>query len=154
MTRNNGTDNHVDGEKGFQRESLLIGKEGEDDEEEKYTRWFAYKNLLIIASSFCLLFTAYLSLQNLQSSIHTDPKIGFISLCVAYVFFMLGSLFLPPLVMKKVGYKYALMISILVYLAFTAAHFYARIWVMIIGAVFVGRSICLIQHNCGNSVGT
>jgi len=56
------------------------------------------KNLIVLSSAFLLLFTAFQSLQNLQSSLNKEEGLGTVSLAVIYATGVLAGLFLPPLV--------------------------------------------------------
>ncbi|KAI8520862.1 Protein unc-93 A [Branchiostoma belcheri] len=56
-------------------------------------------NLIVQSFGFLLLFTAYQSLQNLQSSINDDRNIGQTSLAVLYGVLILSCPFLAPVVM-------------------------------------------------------
>ena len=96
-----------------------------------------FKNLIVLGISFFLLFSAFCSVQNLLSSLY--PKYGFLSLCIIYVMFMISCLTIPPLLIKKIGEKYTLLLSMAGYLFHTASNFYPVLPVLLLGAFSVGR---------------
>ena len=101
-----------------------------NDQERKHnlpitSKRIIYKNLAVVSASFCLLFTAYHSLQNLQSSINVADGVGTIGLTVAYVSVIISSAFLPPLLISKLGMKWTMAVSIFGYVAYISAAFHA-----------------------------
>ena len=97
-----------------------------------------YKNLGIVSASFLLLFSAFHSLQNLQSSINVAEGLGNIGLTVLYVTFLVSCAFLPPLMLSKLGMKRAMVISMFGYISYIAAAFHATWWTVIPASVVVG----------------
>ena len=66
------------------------------------------KNVLIISLAFFFEWTAYNGIANLQSSLNSNVDFGPIgtnSLAITYGFSVLSCLFLPTLVIKKLGLK-------------------------------------------------
>ena len=108
-----------------------------DIERKQYARvtnkCIQYKNLAVVISSFCLLFTAYLSLQNLQSSINVAEGLGTTGLTVVYVSVIICNAFLPTLLISKIEMKWSSVISMFGYLAYISAAFRAT-WVSIISS--------------------
>ena len=86
-----------------------------------------YKNLAVVSISFLLLFTAFLSLQSLQSSLNIEEGLGPIGLTAAYSALIVSSLFLPPLFLSKLGMKWTMILSVFAYLGYLAASFHA-VW--------------------------
>ncbi|XP_057311199.1 protein unc-93 homolog A-like isoform X2 [Hydractinia symbiolongicarpus] len=97
-----------------------------------------YKNLFVLGFVFFCIFTSYQSLQNLQSSIHEDEKIGLASLSVIYASFLISCLFLPPVLIKNLGCKYTIALSIVGYILYTAAHFYPTWWMFMTASAIIG----------------
>ncbi|NXG28083.1 UN93A protein, partial [Dromaius novaehollandiae] len=83
------------------------------------------KNVLVISFGFLLLFTAYGGLQSLQSSLHSEEGLGVASLSVIYAALIFSSMFLPPILIKKLGCKWTISGSMCCYIAFSLGNFYA-----------------------------
>ena len=85
-------------------------------------RW-AYKNVIGISLSMFFVFTAFLGLQNLQSSINSSGGLGLGSLAILYVFFMLSG-FVAPGFLKIMGTKYSILAAYVCHFLYTLANFY------------------------------
>ncbi|KAL4240645.1 Protein unc-93 A [Mactra antiquata] len=96
------------------------------------------KNLLVMSFAFMFLFTAFQSLQNLQSSLNKEEGLGTVSLSVIYVFGMLAGLVLPPLAISRLGCKWTVAASMICYIVFMCANLYATWWTMIPASVIIG----------------
>lgn len=96
------------------------------------------KNVLVISFGFLLLFTAYGGLQNLQSSLHSEEGLGVASLSVLYAALILSSMFLPPILIKKVGCKWTIAGSMCCYIAFFLGNFHASWYTLIPTSVILG----------------
>ena len=90
-----------------------------------------YKNLAVLSISFLLLFSAFLSLQNLQSSLNIAEGLGTIGLSCVYGSLFVSSLFLPAFMLSKLGMKWTMVLSIITYLGYIAASFHA-VWETIV----------------------
>ncbi|KAK4824637.1 hypothetical protein QYF61_016943 [Mycteria americana] len=96
------------------------------------------KNVLVISFGFLLLFTAYGGLQSLQSSLHSEEGLGVASLSVLYATLILSSMFLPPILIKKLGCKWTIAGSMCCYIAFSLGNFYASWYTLIPTSVILG----------------
>ncbi|XP_009272523.1 PREDICTED: protein unc-93 homolog A isoform X2 [Aptenodytes forsteri] len=96
------------------------------------------KNVLVISFGFLLLFTAYGGLQSLQSSLHSEEGLGVASLSVVYAALILSSMFLPPILIKKLGCKWTITGSMCCYIAFSLGNFYASWYTLIPTSVILG----------------
>ncbi|XP_074898188.1 protein unc-93 homolog A isoform X2 [Buteo buteo] len=96
------------------------------------------KNVLVISFGFLLLFTAYGGLQNLQSSLHSEEGLGVASLSVLYAALILSSMFLPPILIKKLGCKWTIAGSMCCYIVFSLGNFYASWYTLIPTSVILG----------------
>ncbi|NXE77994.1 UN93A protein, partial [Cochlearius cochlearius] len=96
------------------------------------------KNVLVISFGFLLLFTAYGGLQSLQSSLHSEEGLGVASLSVLYAALILSSMFLPPVLIKKLGCKWTIAGSMCCYIAFSLGNFYASWYTLIPTSVILG----------------
>ncbi|XP_077988187.1 protein unc-93 homolog A-like [Glandiceps talaboti] len=119
--------------------------DGSDDETSKMTKEERkqrkrriIKNLLAISSSFLFLFTAFQALSNLQSSINCDEGLGIASLATIYVCMIISSLFISTTVIRHLGTKWSLAVSMSCYVLFTAANYYPQWYTLIPASVLVG----------------
>ena len=82
-----------------------------------------FGKLILLSTAFLLLFTAYLTAQNLATKILNDNnfgKLGFYSLGVIYVAFAAFS-FISPAIVKKLGDKCSFVTGALCYSGYTAS---------------------------------
>ncbi|XP_072188511.1 protein unc-93 homolog A [Excalfactoria chinensis] len=96
------------------------------------------KNVLVISFGFLLLFTAYGGLQSLQSSLNSEEGLGVASLSVLYAALIISSMFLPPILIKKLGCKWTIAGSMCCYVAFSLGNFYASWYTLIPTSVILG----------------
>ncbi|XP_033369023.1 protein unc-93 homolog A [Parus major] len=96
------------------------------------------KNVLVISFGFLLLFTAYSGLQSLQSSLNAEEGLGVASLSVLFAALTLSSMFLPPIVIKKLGCKWTIVVSMCGYVAYSLGNFYASWYTLIPASVILG----------------
>uniref|UniRef100_L7MZV9 Protein unc-93 homolog A n=1 Tax=Anolis carolinensis TaxID=28377 RepID=L7MZV9_ANOCA len=89
------------------------------------------KNILVVSFGFFFLFTAYGGLQNLQSSLHSVKGLGVTSVSVIYAALILSAMFLPPIIIQKLGCKWTIVGSMCCYITYTLGNFYAS-WYMLI----------------------
>ncbi|XP_015917449.2 UNC93-like protein [Parasteatoda tepidariorum] len=89
------------------------------------------KNLIALSIGFLLLFSAYLGLANLQSTLNIDENVGLISLSTLYGAMIISSLFLPKLIIRKYGLKSTLVMCSLVCVPYICANFYPRIYTLV-----------------------
>ncbi|KAK2491391.1 hypothetical protein MC885_018639 [Smutsia gigantea] len=83
------------------------------------------RNVLVVSFGFLLLFTAYGGLQSLQSSLYSEEGLGVTALSTLYGGVLLSSMFLPPLLIQKLGCKWTIVVSMCCYVAFSLGNFYA-----------------------------
>ncbi|KFM75914.1 UNC93-like protein, partial [Stegodyphus mimosarum] len=96
------------------------------------------KNLVIVCLGFLFLFSAYQGLANLQSTMNMKGDLGTVSQSVIYAALIFSSLFLPKLVIKKLGCKLTLALSILTYAPYIAANFYPHMGTFVPTAIVLG----------------
>ncbi|XP_032264129.1 protein unc-93 homolog A [Phoca vitulina] len=96
------------------------------------------KNVLVVSFGFLLLFTAYGGLQSLQSSLYSEEGLGVTALSTLYGGMLLSSMFLPPLLIKKFGCKWTIVISMCCYVAFSLGNFYASWYTLIPTSILLG----------------
>ncbi|XP_010841990.1 PREDICTED: protein unc-93 homolog A [Bison bison bison] len=96
------------------------------------------KNVLVLSFGFLLLFTAYGGLQSLQSSLYSEEGLGVAALSTLYGGMLLSSMFLPPVLIGKLGCKWTLVLAMCCYVAFSLGNFYASWYTLIPASVLVG----------------
>ena len=107
-------------------------------EEVKREKFKINKNIIIISFGFLFLFTAFQSLQNLQSSLNPNEGLGLASLSVIYASLILSCMFVPPYMIGRLGCKWALVLSMVGYVLYTVANYYARWWTLIPSSILLG----------------
>ncbi|KAH6944143.1 hypothetical protein HPB50_002048 [Hyalomma asiaticum] len=80
------------------------------------------RNLLVVSMSFLLLFTAYQSMQNLQSSLNPEAGLGTASLATIYVALVLSCMFVPTYMIRRLGLKYTMVASVVMYMLYFVAN--------------------------------
>ena len=88
------------------------------------------KNLLLLCTAFFFIFTSFLSLRNLQSSLNAVKGLGMYTLSCTYAFFFLGCIFATSIV-QKLGPKKAMVISTIGPLLYDFAYFYPTFYTMV-----------------------
>ncbi|XP_066452228.1 protein unc-93 homolog A isoform X1 [Eleutherodactylus coqui] len=96
------------------------------------------KNILVVSFGFLLLFTAFGGLQSLQSSLNVDQGLGVASLSVIYGALIISSMFLPPILIKKIGCKWTIVASMCCYITYSLGNFYASWYTIIPTSVILG----------------
>ncbi|XP_030052350.1 protein unc-93 homolog A [Microcaecilia unicolor] len=96
------------------------------------------KNILIISFGFLLLFTAFGGLQSLQSSLNQSEGLGVASLSVLYGALIFSSMFVPPVLIRQLGCKWTIALSMCCYVAYTLGNFYASWATLIPTSIILG----------------
>ncbi|XP_015917443.2 UNC93-like protein [Parasteatoda tepidariorum] len=96
------------------------------------------KNLFVVCIGFLFLFSAYLGLANLQSTLNIEDNIGMISQSVIYAAMIISCLFLPKLIIRKYGLKTTLVLSALMFIPYIAVNFYPIMPLFIPASVILG----------------
>lgn len=109
-----------------------------DEHDEKMSKFETIKNLVILSVSFMLLFSAWMSFQNLQSTLNKEGGLGTIGLSVLYITIMFASMFLSPLTLSKFSDKWIIVFAMMCYLVFLATGFYADWSTIIPGSIVIG----------------
>ena len=100
-------------------------------------KWKYGKNLVILTISFILVFTAFRSIQNLQSSLNTSGRLGVIAMGCVHGTMFLTCLFAPVLI-NKLTSKWTIVLGLLFYLFWVAANFYPHIYTLVPTSIGVG----------------
>lgn len=96
------------------------------------------KNLTALAFGHFLVFTAFDSLSNLQSTINQKDGVGVASQSVIYALFTVSSFFLPTYLIKRFGCKKTLLVSVFSVCPYVAANLYPHWGTLIPSAVLSG----------------
>ncbi|XP_069625375.1 protein unc-93 homolog A [Ranitomeya imitator] len=95
-------------------------------------------NILVVSFGFLLLFTAFGGLQSLQSSLNADDGLGVASLSIIYGALIISSVFVPPILIKKIGCKWTIVASMCCYITYSLGNFYASWYTLIPTSVILG----------------
>ncbi|XP_056419320.1 protein unc-93 homolog A-like [Hyla sarda] len=96
------------------------------------------KNILVVSFGFLLLFTAFGGLQSLQSSLNANEGLGVASLSIIYGALIISSMFVPPIVIKKIGCKWTIAASMCCYITYSLGNFYPSWYTLIPTSVILG----------------
>ncbi len=99
-------------------------------------RW-GYRNLLGLSFAYVSLFSAFIGLQNLQSTLNAEGGLGLASLTTLYSVFILSG-FVTPGFVKLLGTKYSLLFGFISHLIYTLANFYPSWFTLIPSSVVIG----------------
>lgn len=104
----------------------------------KKTKANIWKNMIAISIGFLFLFTAYSALANIQSSLNEVGGLGVASLSVIYGALVLSCMFLPSIIISKLGCKWTICVAMLMYSTYMAANFYPHWGTLIPTSVILG----------------
>jgi hypothetical protein len=122
-------------------------KTGNSSHELKNIRFMVYKNLLITGLAWIFLFTAYTSMSNLQSSLNQVDGLGTASLSAIYVALIVSCLFLPTILISKLGVKWTIFFSILAYVLFILANIYPQYYTLLPSAIILGCNSFILYYS-------
>lgn len=103
----------------------------------KKARGKEYRNVLILSGSFTCVFTAYLAIQNLQSSLNQEAGLGIISLSCMYACIIISGI-MAPAIINIFGEKRTLVISFMCHVIYTGTNFYPSFATLIPSSVLLG----------------
>uniref|UniRef100_A0A3Q4GVT9 Protein unc-93 homolog A n=1 Tax=Neolamprologus brichardi TaxID=32507 RepID=A0A3Q4GVT9_NEOBR len=116
-----------------------------------------FKNVLVVSIGFLSLFTAYGGLQSLQSSLNAAEGMGVASLSVIYASIIISSMFLPPIMIKNLGCKWTIVVSMACYVSYSLGNLYPGWYTLIPTSVILGlggsplwSAKCTYLTICGN----
>ncbi|XP_072028534.1 protein unc-93 homolog A-like [Amphiura filiformis] len=95
------------------------------------------KNLVALSLTFFIIQSAYLSLQNLASSLYATGGLGLGSLATIYGFYAISCL-AAPVVIRFLGTKWAIVAACCTYCVYIAMNFYPTYYTLIPAAVLMG----------------
>ena len=97
----------------------------------------------MLCAVFFFIFTSYLSLRNLQSSLNDIAGLGMYSLSCVYAFLFLGSIFTTTIV-QRLRPKFSMLASLIGFLIYNLANFYPRFYTLIPASCVVGFCLAII----------
>lgn len=96
-----------------------------------------WKNIIVVSLAFMLQLTAYSGTANLQSSINAEAGLGTASLAALYAGVVFSNIFLPAMVIKRLGPKWAIFTCFLMFLPYIAAQLHATFYTLVPTALFL-----------------
>lgn len=96
------------------------------------------KNLLVVSFGFLCLFTSFNSLSNLQSSLNKEDGLGVVGLAIIYGALVVSCMFSPPFIIARLGCKWTVFASMLCYILYMGANFYAVWGTIVPSAIILG----------------
>ena len=103
----------------------------------QFSKWKYIKNFTVLSLSFILVFSAFRSIQNLQTSLNSKMNLGFITMGCVHGTMFLTCLFTPVLV-NKLTSKWTIVLGLIFYLFWIAANFYPHFYTLIPTSIGVG----------------
>ncbi|KAG7274420.1 hypothetical protein CRUP_023893 [Coryphaenoides rupestris] len=97
-----------------------------------------FKNVLVVSIGFLSLFTAYGGLQSLQSSLNAEEGMGVASLSVIYASIIISSMFLPPIMIKNLGCKWTIVVSMGCYVSYSCGNLFPGWYTLIPTSAILG----------------
>jgi len=132
----------------YETESNCFGTEKSTSFLSRDKGWVS-RNVYGVSVSMVMVFTAFVGLQNLQSTINSDDGLGVISLSVLYGMFALVSP-LTPIILRIFGTKYALLIGYVCHLIYTLTNFVPSWYTLIPSSVILGLASAPIWAAVGS----
>jgi MFS family permease len=111
--------------------------EEEQKKQDKIESRKYFKNLIVLCIGFFFIFTAFLSLRNLQSSINAVAGLGMYALSCTYALFFVGCIFATTIV-QRLGPKKAILVLTIGPLMYDFAYFYPQFYTMVPAAGLAG----------------
>lgn len=107
-----------------------------DERDLKRKKRAVWKNLLVLAISFLMVYSSFAAIQNLQSTVNKDAGLGVIALSCFYASCVIASLFVP-LMLKVFGCKGCVLSGFLAYGVYAVVNFYPTFYTLI--------PVCILQ---------
>nr|CAI5860263.1 unnamed protein product [Callosobruchus analis] len=118
-----------------QSSSTSTDSQDESLEAEKRRIW---RNVLALGVAFMVHFTAFWGASNLQSSVNAEAGLGTITLAAIYASLLLSNILLPAMVIKWLGIKWTIVVSLLTYTPFMLAQMHPRFFTMVPAGLAIG----------------
>ena len=105
-------------------------------ERHKARRW-ANKNVYGLSVMYVVLFTAFIGLQNLQSSINAAGGLGLVTLSLLYSSLIIAGFFTPG-ILRLLGTKYSLLFGCICHLIYTLTNYYPSWYTLVPASILIG----------------
>lgn len=105
-------------------------------EHRKARRW-AYRNVYGLSLGFVVFYSAFIGLQNLQSSINSAQGLGLVTLSLVYGMFILAG-FITPGFLKLFGTKYSLLFGCICHLIYNLTNYYPSWYTLVPASILIG----------------
>lgn len=109
------------------------------------TKFFIFKNLLVISVGALILLTSADVLEVHQSTLNIEGGVGVASIAVQYATSVIGALFLPKYLIKRFGNKAVIVLSMTGFLPFVVVNYYPLYPLMILSSVSIGLGFVLFM---------
>ena len=101
------------------------------------TRRWAYRNVYGLSIAFVVFYSAFIGLQNLQSSINSIQGLGLVTLSLVYGMFILSG-FITPGFLKLFGTKYSLLFGCICHLIYNLSNYYPSWYTLVPASILIG----------------
>jgi hypothetical protein len=101
------------------------------------TRKWAYRNVYSLSIAFVVFYSAFIGLQNLQSSINSAQGLGLVTLSLVYGMFILAG-FVKPGFLKLFGTKYSLLFGCICHLIYNLTNYYPSWYTLVPASILIG----------------
>ena len=108
-----------------------------DEEKHNRSKFLVFKNLVFFTLAFVLIYSVFLALLSLQSSMNRAGSLGVLSMSIMYVGFFVSVLYAPFLV-EFCGTKRTLLTVFVAHTLFVIANFYPKWWTMLPATTLLG----------------
>ena len=94
-----------------------------------HSKWMYYKNLVVLTVAFVLVFSAFRSIQTLQSSLNAANRLGVITMATVHMSMFLTCIFAPAII-DKVATKWMIVVGLSFYLLWVSANLYPSFYTL------------------------
>lgn len=127
----------VDDASSFEGGVAVVGRRLPNRAAGNMSRCRYVKNLVVLSLSFILVFTAFRSIQNVQSSLNSAGRLGVIAMGCVHGTMFLTCLFTPVLI-NRLTLKWTMVLGLLFYLFWIAANFCPHLFTLVPTSIGVG----------------
>lgn len=103
-------------------------------------KWRVLRNVTLISAAFMVLFTAFFGAANLQSSVNPTGGLGTVSLTGVYAALIVSNLFLPSIVIKRLGCKWTVVMGMVLFTPYAVAQMAASWATLVPTALLAGAA--------------